>query len=89
MRKRGWSNIVALRKGPGSVRAGIDKMKGFKLAITERSKNLKKELDNYSWAVDKRTEMPTGEPIDAWNHAIDASRGWTVTTHGNFTRVVG
>lgn len=89
MRKRGWSNIVALRKGPGSVRAGIDKMKGFKIAITERSKNLKKELDNYSWAVDRKTELPTGEPIDAWNHCVDASRGWTVTAHGNFTRVVG
>lgn len=72
MRKKGWSNIVAVRKGPGSVKAGIDKMKGFKLAITERSKNLKKELDNYSWAVDKKTELPTGEPIDAFNHCFVA-----------------
>ena len=89
MRKKGWSNIVAVRKGPGSIKAGIDKVKGFKLAITERSKNLKKELDNYSWAVDKKTELPTGEPIDAFNHCLDGIRYYVSTAHGNFTRVVG
>lgn len=89
MRKKGWSNIVAAKKGPGSIKAGLNKMAGFKIAITERSKNAKRELDNYSWAIDRKTELPTGEPIDAHNHICDPARYWCDKEHGNFTRVVG
>ena len=55
-------------------------MKNFDVYITERSKNLKLELDNYEWAKDRRNDVPTGEPVDAYNHAIDAARYWVMDT---------
>lgn len=72
----GFSLIEGAKKGPGSVKAGIDLMRNYTIYITARSQNLKTELDNYSWAVDRRTGSPTGEPLDEFNHAIDAARYW-------------
>ncbi len=80
MKQKGWYNIQAAQKGAGSVKAGLNLMKNFKICITARSKNLKTELDNYEWAVDRHTEKPTGEPKDAFNHAIDAARYWVSDT---------
>jgi phage terminase large subunit len=48
-------------------------MKGFKLNVTRDSLNTIKELRNYSWKKDKQGEL-TGDPIDNWNHSIDAIR---------------
>lgn len=76
MRNRGFSGIEPADKGPGSVKAGIDTMRQFRINITARSANLKREMDNYSWAVDRRDGLPTGEPEDSYNHAIDAARYW-------------
>jgi len=78
LRTKGYHNIRAAAKGPGSVKAGISLMKSFDLFITARSRNLKIELDHYAWQLDRHTEQPTGEPIDKWNHAIDAARYWTI-----------
>lgn len=41
----------------------------FKIIVTERSYNVKKELRNYVWN-DKKSETP----VDEYNHAIDAMR---------------
>lgn len=80
MKLKGWHNIQPATKGQGSVKAGIGVMKNFKICITARSKNLKTELDNYEWAMDRHSEQPTGEPIDKFNHAIDAARYWVADT---------
>ena len=80
MRAKGWYNIKEAKKGAGSVKAGLNIMHNFKVCITARSKNLKTELDNYEWAIDGHTEKPTGEPVDAYNHAIDAARYWVSDT---------
>ena len=80
MKQRGWYNIEGATKGPGSVKAGLNIMQNFKICITARSKNLKLEMDNYEWAVDRRSEKPTGEPVDSFNHAIDAARYWVSDT---------
>jgi phage terminase large subunit len=61
-------------KGPDSVRAGLDQLKRYKLNVTRRSVNLRKELANYKWKVDRLTGKPTNEPVDAFNHCIDALR---------------
>lgn len=73
---KGFHNIIPAQKGPGSVKAGIDIVKRFKIVVTERSKNIRTELDNYSWAVDRMSGKPTGEPEDNYNHAMDAIRYW-------------
>jgi len=78
MKTKGYYNIVPAKKGPGSVKAGIDHMKEFSIMLTARSVNLKKEFDNYSWMVNRHSEEPTGDPEDAWNHGIDAARYWTM-----------
>ena len=65
--------IYPVMKPAGSILAGIDKMKTYKLHVTKRSLNLIKELRNYTWAKDKDDHY-VNVPIDAFNHLLDASR---------------
>lgn len=82
-------NIVAVKKGSGSILAGVEKMKGVRICITKRSVNVKYELDNYCWDKDK-DGMYINQPIDANNHAMDAARyyvlrqilGWSEASLG-------
>ena len=62
-------NIRGAQKGKDSVKTGISGMLDYQLIITERSKNIEKELKNYVW-IDGKANVP----IDAFNHAIDAIR---------------
>ena len=48
-------------------------MQGWRLYVTKRSLNLIKELRNYTWAKDRDGNF-TGQPIDIFNHAMDAMR---------------
>jgi phage terminase large subunit len=66
--------VEPAQKGPDSVRAGLDQLKRYKLNVTRRSVNLRKELANYKYKVDRLTGKPTNEPVDAFNHCIDALR---------------
>jgi phage terminase large subunit len=67
--------IYPVKKYKGSVIAGLTKMMEYKIHITRRSVNVKKELDNYTWLQDKDGAW-LNEPIDKYNHAIDAARYW-------------
>ena len=67
--KRKGLNIQGCEKGQGSVSAGISKMQDYKIVITERSHNTKKELSNYVW-----NDRKSGIPVDAFNHIIDSIR---------------
>lgn len=62
-------NVSKALKYPGSVVDGIRDMQDYTMIVTERSKNLKKELNNYVWN-DKKASIP----VDEYNHLIDASR---------------
>lgn len=66
-------NIHAVKKYPGSVMAGITKMQEYKIHITRRSTNVKKEFDNYVYAQDKEGKF-INSPVDRDNHGIDATR---------------
>ena len=48
-------------------------LRGWRLLVTKDSLDLIRELRNYVWAKD-RDGNDLNEPIDAWNHAIDAMR---------------
>ena len=61
-------------KGKGSIAAGISQVKQFKLHVTKRSTALLDELDNYKWVKDELNDTYTNVAIDAWNHALDATR---------------
>ena len=68
----GW-NIRPAAKGKDSVRNGIDRVNQFVQFVTKRSLNLIKELRNYRYVEDKDGKI-TNEPIDDFNHALDARR---------------
>lgn len=55
------------------ISAGITLMTGMNLYAVEESKNLWEEINNYVYAQDKYKNY-TDEPIDDFNHLIDAWR---------------
>jgi len=72
---KGWY-IKGVTKGADSVRAGINKLKRFKICITRDSTNLIKEFRNYKWK--EKDGKSIGVPIDMWNHGVDALRYATI-----------
>jgi phage terminase large subunit len=62
-------NIIPCTKGPDSVRYGIKKMQDYQIVVSQESKTIIKELNNYVWN-DKRSDTP----VDDFNHTIDAIR---------------
>lgn len=75
----GGARIYPVEKGAGSIIAGIDKMKSLNVFVTENSYNLRKEFRNYVWDKDKDGNY-INQPIDAWNHGIDATRYYILAT---------
>lgn len=74
VRNYGVRSIEPSEKGADSVRAGIQVMQRYEIMITQRSLNLIKEFRNYKWKEDKITGEQLKEPIDKFNHGIDAVR---------------
>lgn len=74
----GW-NIMPSVKGQDSINAGVDMLLGMEVCYTESSKNIDTESLEYKWALDKNKE-PTNDPIDEFNHGMDAIR------YGVFTK---
>lgn len=70
--KRAGIQVIPAQKGPGSVNAGINWILDHNLHIHKDSHNLKNELINYQWLT--FGGQVTNEPIDAYNHLIDALR---------------
>lgn len=66
-------NIYPVDKFPGSIKAGIDKIKDMEFFVTERSYNLIAELRKYVWDKDKDGNY-INEPVDEYNHLMDAIR---------------
>lgn len=56
-------------KGADSIRNSTDTLKQFKIYITRRSTNVKREFSNCKWSKVKQ-----GEPEDLNNHSIDGVR---------------
>jgi phage terminase large subunit len=68
LRRMGF-NIQGAIKGADSIRASIDILKRFVINITGNSTHTKKEFMSYKWS-----EKNPNEPIDGYNHTIDAIR---------------
>lgn len=69
--------IFPADKYKGSVMGGLFKMMEYKLCVTRRSVNYIRELKNYVYEQNKDGKF-INEPIDAYNHLIDASRYYTI-----------
>lgn len=63
----------AVRKVPGSIEIGIDYLKSYRWYVTERSKNLIMEIQRYKYRLLKDGTY-SSDPIDTYNHALDAMR---------------
>ena len=74
----GGYRAVPVAKGKGSIVAGITAVQAYKLNVTQRSLGTIDELRNYSWRRDINGNY-INEPIDRYNHALDALR-YGVTT---------
>lgn len=70
---RAGVNVHPVKKFQGSIQAGIQKMQEYRFHVTKRSFNVAKEFKNYTWAQDKEGKW-LNQPIDAYNHALDALR---------------
>jgi hypothetical protein len=71
LRREGLKVVKAV-KGNDSVNAGISKLREYEVYYTRRSKNIKKEIDNYQWLT--VGGKPINKPIDDWNHSLDSIR---------------
>ena len=78
-------NAKTARKGPDSVKAGIDYLKSLKIHIVDGSEtwdpdeNIWKERGLYKWKEDKDGNvLPV--PVNAFNHGMDAIR-YAIDTH--------
>lgn len=74
IKKLGIPRIKPAVKGQGSILQGIQKLKQYEIIIDPSCVNLIEEFRNYSWKKDKNTSEYVNEPIDSYNHGIDALR---------------
>ncbi len=73
LKNKGARRITAAIKGAGSINAGIDFMKQFKIYIHPSCEKTIEEFDTYIYQQDKDGNW-LNKPIDANNHIIDAIR---------------
>ena len=74
IRIRGVNRITPARKGKDSVMQGIQFIQQFDIIIDERCFKTIEEFENYTWKKDKKTNEYMNEPVDTYNHCIDAIR---------------
>lgn len=65
--------IIGSTKGADSINNGIDILKRFRINITRRSHGIIGNMQQYKWKKSRDGET-TNQPIDAFNHGIDAIR---------------
>lgn len=67
-------NVEPTEKGKDSVIHGIQWIQQYELIVDERCFKVIEELENYTWQKDKKTGEYINEPVDTFNHTIDAIR---------------
>lgn len=70
----GIRRIKPAKKGAGSIMAGIGFIQQFDIIIHPSCIHTIDEFENYSFKKDKATGQYLNQPIDAYNHLIDALR---------------
>lgn len=74
IKKMGVPRIKPCVKGKGSILQGIQKIQQYELVVAPSCEETIEELKNYSWEKDKNTNEYINEPIDKFNHCMDALR---------------
>lgn len=70
----GISRIKPAKKGAGSIMAGIQFIQQFDIIVHPSCKHTINELENYAFKKDKQTGAFINQPIDDYNHILDALR---------------
>jgi phage terminase large subunit len=68
--RRAGFRIRPVAKGADSIRSGIDKLKSVQIMVHEDSVNVIRELRNYAWKRDYKTNQVTNQAEDDNNHAL-------------------
>ncbi|MGK4178824.1 PBSX family phage terminase large subunit [Lapidilactobacillus dextrinicus] len=74
IKRDGVTRIRPAKKGPDSVVQGIAFLQQYRLVVDDRCVKLIEELENYTYVKDKKTGEYTNQPVDSYNHVIDAVR---------------
>lgn len=74
LRNLGIRRVIDALKGPGSVMQGIQYILQYDLVVDERCVKTIEELENYTWKKDRQTNEYINEPVDSYNHCLDAIR---------------
>ena len=74
LRNLGISRVIDVKKGAGSVMQGIQYLLQYEWIVDERCVKTIEELENYTWKKDKTTNEYINEPVDSYNHCLDAIR---------------
>ena len=74
LKRLGVRRIEGAKKGPDSIRSGIAKIQEYRLIVHPELDWFINELKNYSYKKDRVSGNYTNEPIDRFNHALDAFR---------------
>lgn len=67
-------NLVGAKKGPGSVKSGINWLQSYQIVIDPECEHMREEARLYSWQKDRLTGQKLSVPVDAHNHGWDAVR---------------
>lgn len=74
LRNLGIPRVIDVKKGAGSVMQGIQYLLQYEWIVDERCVKTIEELENYTWKKDKATNEYINEPVDSYNHCLDAIR---------------
>lgn len=74
IKRKGIERIKPAMKGADSIMSGIQFISQFDIIVDERCTKTIEELNNYTWKKDKSTDEYYNEPVDTYNHSIDALR---------------
>ncbi|MFF5907859.1 PBSX family phage terminase large subunit [Staphylococcus cohnii] len=74
IKRKGIERIKPAMKGADSIMSGIQFISQFDIIVDERCTKTIEELNNYTWKKDKNTDEYYNEPVDTYNHSIDALR---------------
>jgi len=70
----GITRVKGATKGKDSINNGIDFLLDYKIIMNSHLTDFIEEANNYTWALDKKTNQPTNKPIDNYNHFWDSCR---------------
>lgn len=74
IKRCGIRKIKASSKGKDSIIHGIDKLQSYQIIVHPNCTGIITEFENYSWQKDKQTGLYVNQPVDMFNHYIDALR---------------